>query len=47
MHRPEQTDQLFDLGADPLEASSVLKEHPEVAAAMLGVVKAKLAPRAK
>jgi arylsulfatase A-like enzyme len=47
VHRPEQTDQLFDLGADPLEASSVLKEHPEVAAAMLGVVKAKLAPRAK
>lgn len=43
VHRPERTDQLFDLESDPREAHDVLKEHPDEAAALRAIVQAELA----
>ncbi|MBM3987488.1 MAG: hypothetical protein FJ294_05980 [Planctomycetes bacterium] len=42
VHRPTRTDQLFDLAADPAEADNTIAAHPDVAAALLAEVRARL-----
>ncbi|MFM7297178.1 MAG: sulfatase-like hydrolase/transferase, partial [Planctomycetota bacterium] len=42
VHRPTRTDQLFDLSADAAEADNVIAAHPDVAAARLAEVRARL-----
>ncbi|MBM3991383.1 MAG: hypothetical protein FJ298_10315 [Planctomycetes bacterium] len=42
VHRPTRTDLLFDLAADPAETNNVLAAHPDVAAALLAEVRARL-----